>query len=70
MDILGTTYYSTKEVLDMFGIARCTWVKWRKKYCIKGHAMRNTLYYTENELRKVMAANIITGAKASPFAKK
>ena len=70
MDILGTTYYSTQEVLDMFGIARCTWVKWRKTYGIKGHAMRNTLYYTADELQKVMECNAITGAKPSPFIKK
>ena len=65
MDILGTKYYSTKEVVDMFGISRYTWVCWRKKYGVKGHAMRNTLYYTEDELRKVMESNVITGAKPS-----
>lgn len=70
MDILGTTYYSTKEVLDMFGIARCTWVKWRKAYGIKGHAMRNTLYFTADELQKVMAANAITGAQSRTSTKK
>ena len=63
MEILGTKYYSTKEVIDMFGISRATWVEWRKKYGIKGHAMRNTLYYTVDELQKVMECNVITGAK-------
>lgn len=70
MDILGTKYYSTKEVIDMFGISRYTWVCWRKKYGIKGHAMRNTLYYTADELQKLMESNAVIGAKSSSSSKK